>query len=504
MNREELKKLIEQIKKYNLTNAFDNTEEFDEWLLKLNEKRIRNFNNLSVEPSSIFFPRKLLINENLLNCEDYNNRVEAMLKLTNLKDCLHNFKNLCDLNFLNSKNYYQDIETMSKADSARYALWIINDVNFIKSKYHNEDLKLISSIKIDSKEEGSINRYVAEELALVAKNKDSIKSPYHQEDMKTIANYKNNSTTNLYDLSCLATNKVSLKDKYHLDNMQMLTIKPITSKYLYGLMTNPDVVNGKNYSEEVKALFNAKSKTTALAIYQYILNPKYDLGSFFSDELYDCNLDHKDISILCRMQEENTKGNLNPKYLEYLNLLNQVDDDYVMFIESILANKNLLKTKYQDYVLKLLLSTKDKDLFIDLFKLATDKNSLNGPYYIKDLELVRKTENKKTRNLLISKAINEYSIKSNNHEYDMNYISKLNWDNIDNEFYAEIYYYLFSPAGIDHKEHVKRLEKLYNGELIKSDDTILEYLNDIEKNVNVEKKDSKVKILSKFKKILKK
>ena len=58
MNREELKKLIEQIKKYNLTNAFDNTEEFDEWLLKLNEKRIRNFNNLSVEPSSIFFPRR--------------------------------------------------------------------------------------------------------------------------------------------------------------------------------------------------------------------------------------------------------------------------------------------------------------------------------------------------------------------------------------------------------------------------------------------------------------
>ena len=61
MNKEELKKLIEQIKKYNLTKAFDTTEEFDEWLLKLNEKRIRNFNNLSVEPSSIFFPSKLLI-----------------------------------------------------------------------------------------------------------------------------------------------------------------------------------------------------------------------------------------------------------------------------------------------------------------------------------------------------------------------------------------------------------------------------------------------------------
>ena len=45
---------------------------------KLTEKHIERFIKLNVEPQNIKFSKKLLINENLLNCNDYEYRIELM------------------------------------------------------------------------------------------------------------------------------------------------------------------------------------------------------------------------------------------------------------------------------------------------------------------------------------------------------------------------------------------------------------------------------------------
>ena len=127
MKRDELKKLISQIRKYKLEKVFDTTNDLDLWLSGLNAKQINNFNRLEIDPSQIQFPLYLIIDNNLLNCDDYPNRIDAMAKIKNAAGCYHLLERLCSPNFLNSENYYEDMEMISKAPSARYPLWIINE-----------------------------------------------------------------------------------------------------------------------------------------------------------------------------------------------------------------------------------------------------------------------------------------------------------------------------------------------------------------------------------------
>ena len=227
-----IKILIKQIKKYNLTSVFEDYKQFNDWISKLNSRQISNINNLDIDPSLIKFPIELLINKNLLNCEDYNERIKAMLNLNNGDGCWHLFDALCLPNFLKSKNYYEDMEMISKAKTARYALWVINEDAFIKSKYHKEDLKLI----VDATNKDDNSFLAAEALAMVAMDEGSIKSPYHQKDMALIATSKKdclqmNNTYPERGLNYLAVNEVSLKDKYHEENMQILSKDLIASKY---------------------------------------------------------------------------------------------------------------------------------------------------------------------------------------------------------------------------------------------------------------------------------
>ena len=177
-------KFISQIKKYNLTETFNDIKEFENWIDGLTKKQIDNFNSLNVNPDSILFPKHLLINDNLLNCDDYIKRIDLMLKLRTEDGFYHTFDKLCDSKFLNSKHYYKDMEIMSKFPNIRYALWVIAESSFINSKYHDEDLNLILEAKDKDKRSDDL---VAECLAETAIDKNSIKSQYHQEDMKLIA-----------------------------------------------------------------------------------------------------------------------------------------------------------------------------------------------------------------------------------------------------------------------------------------------------------------------------
>lgn len=515
MKSDELKKLISQIKKYDLTKSFDSTKEFDKWLSKLNARQIKNFNSLTIDPTSIMFPIELLRNNNLLDCDDYLKRVEAMLTLKNGEGCWHLFDRLCSPNFLNSKNYYEDIEMISKANTStfRYTLWVIDQDSFIQSKYHKEDLRRIIEAKDPSEKKD--DALVAEALVTVAENQDSINSPYHQQDMELIA--KSGSCClqgEFYPSDCglnnLARNKPSLQDDYHLENMQILAKNPIANKYLYKLMSLPSIIKGKNYRDEIKALENAKSQINALAIYLHIVNPQdipfYDLSNkLLSDrlllELDDYGVDRYDIEkLICN--RESVKGALNPKYLEYLTLLNQIDGKFVMYIESVISNKYFINSPYEEEALKLLLSITDIKILQDLCLLMTDEISLSGSYCIKDAKLIANTTNETIRKLLLAKAHNKHSIDSDYHEYDMQYIAKLDLNHIDDKCYSEMQYYLFNSNGIKHVEHIERLEKLYRGEMLENHDAVLEYLNELEKNPKKVK--SKSKILSNIKKVLRK
>lgn len=517
MKKEDLRKIINQIRKYDLVETFDNSEGFEIWLSSLNKKQIENFKNLTVEPSIIAFPKYLLINENLLNCDDYYSRVNAMLKLTNGKGCLHLFDRLCNKQFLSSKNYYQDIDLISQADTARYALWIIDKETFINSPYHTEDLKLIVFAKDTKKENERDCRdsVVAEALATTAMNSNSINSPYHQVDMKLIATCgsENLQSTHNYpynSVNTLAIDEVSLKDRYHLENMQILAKNPIAGKYLYKIMTDYEFVNGKYYRDEINALLNAKSKTTARAIYNYIYNPKTTYDHEFNDEL-TLTIDDPRASYIWLSRNNNIKGNLNPKYLEYLKLLNNIDDKFVLHFETLLSDKDLYESKYYEHDLNFILKINNLDeVFMDLYKVMLDIVSITHSHHINDLKLISEERDRRKREWLVEKATEEHSVESPNHEYDMQYISKLNFDIISKEQLNLMRYYLFNHNGIKHPHHIEILDRLYKGESIKNYN-LYTYLDELEEQLNnsddeinnlVNNNKSKNKVLSRIKKLL--
>lgn len=488
MNKENLIKLINQIRKYDLVETFKNPNEFDEWLSNLNDKQIKNFNSLTIDPSLIPFPKRLLINENLLECNDYTKRVDAMSKLTNGKGCLHLFDDLCSKNFLNSKNYYSDMELISKAKTARYALWVIDKDEFINSPYHTEDLELIVSAKDTKKEnEKDCRDYlVAEALATTAKNIDSINSPYHQEDMKLIATCGSEVLQSIhsypyYSVNTLATEKESLKDKYHLENMQILAKNPIAIKYLYRIMRDKEFINGKYYRDEVNALLNAKSKITARAIYNYITNPERLYDRELNEDWIDFGFDYNHLWV---QRNENIKGNSNPKYLENLKLLNEIDDKIVPYFETLLSNKKLIASKYYEHDLQFVLTIDNQEIFMDIYRIVFDELFMSSPYHISDLEIISKANDKDIRNWLVAKARDEYSIENPNHQYDMQYISKLNFENISKERRDLMHYYLFNRTGINHPNHIEILEDIYKGESIKNYNIVSNYLDELEQQLN--------------------
>lgn len=78
MKNETLKQIIEQIKKYKLINLFSDIEEFEDWISKLNSIQVNNFLNLNIDLEEVINFKSLLINSDLLNCNDYIQKVQAI------------------------------------------------------------------------------------------------------------------------------------------------------------------------------------------------------------------------------------------------------------------------------------------------------------------------------------------------------------------------------------------------------------------------------------------
>lgn len=520
MKKEHLKQLLNQIKKYKLTKLFNNSTEFDKWLNSLSIKQIKNLNNLTIEPDKTIFIKKLLINENLLNCDDYEERINKIVNLKIDDDCINLLDNLASSNFLNSNNYYKDMELLATADyeNLRVILSIINKNGFINSKYHLEDLKLI----IDTKDEKNFNLWVkANSLATVASDTNSINSQYHQQDMNLIFNAKDNAlqlcgSFPKRSMNNLAINEISLKDKYHLENMKILEEASnkslIQEQLLYAAMTNEKLINSKNYRTEINALTNAKSKYKAMAIFCYITNIKHSytinntkfyniINEFLRYNKYDVI----NTSLLYENNNENSENN-NLNYLNYLNLLNEIDDQFVLYIESILSNKTLFESGHQEFDIELLLKTSDKNTFMDLFKVMIDKDSLKSPTHREDLNIISKTTDEDIRKLLVRAAINQHNINSPNHQYDMQYISRLNLDEIDDNIFYKIKYFLYQEKGINHPNHQEILENSLKKEFDYQEQIMLKHLESIEHQLNNENNNdnkNEHKILSRIRKILK-
>ncbi len=500
MENNNLKKIISKIREYDLSSCFKKTSDFDKWLKELTPRGIKNFLSLDIPKEKIKFLKikSILINKDLLNKNDY---LKKLNLIVNLKDnnCLELYDYLVTDNFLNSKNYYLDMELLSNYDNIRFALMVISNDNFINSKYHDEDLRLIleSSMGDDTS--------IPEALVMVAKNRNSINSIYHREDMRLIANASSDYLEAEYSspewgLNYLAINKNSLQDKYHLANMKIyLNNKTIDKNFLYNLMTTPKVIEGKYYRDEIAMLLDAKSYVKAFAIYLYILNLQDSslIRPILFDYL-DIYIQYANPDLMHR--ENNIEGSKTPDYLERLKLLNQIDDNKVLYIEHLLSDKEFAISPYVNFDIDFLLKIKDKKLFEELFIFVKKLGTIESKYHEKDLKLISQVENSKTRSLLKKIALNENNLHSKNHLIDMELISKLDLETFNRDYYKLLYKELMLKENLDSPYHIENLKHILNGEEVIKVNTIDTYLDELESNIE----NNNEKVLSKIKKLFKK
>ncbi len=261
--------IVKQLKKYNI---FLSKEELNDWILGLNNLEIHNILSLDVEPEYIQFDGKLLIDRNLLNTLDYNNRVKALVSIKNAEGWYHLFDKMLTPEFLNSDKFYQDIETLKRAKCAQTPLWIIGESDFINSPYHDEDFELLVTAKDTSGED--FDYVVWDAIATVAKNYDSINSDYHKQDLQLIVKYGSKALhmSDMYPKSsihCLAINPISLKDDYHLENMEILAQNMEIGNFLYAVMINKDAIQGRNYRTIIREMVENKNNISYVFLVCY-------------------------------------------------------------------------------------------------------------------------------------------------------------------------------------------------------------------------------------------
>lgn len=152
MNLEELEKIIEKIKKYDLIKYL-NTDDILQWLSTLNKTQINNLLSLNIE-------------------------LTKYLKKNN--------KVLLDL--LNSDYYIHDIELIAKCESEKISSFLVevaSDEDSLTSPYHINDMELIADAE-------SIE--MGEDLCYTATSKSSLNSSHHLKDMEAIFYTENEDT----------------------------------------------------------------------------------------------------------------------------------------------------------------------------------------------------------------------------------------------------------------------------------------------------------------------
>lgn len=288
--------IVDKIIIYDLLEEFSSTKEILKWISKLNKLQIKNILSLNIDRKKIKFDTKLLIDENLLNTEDYLNRVNAIVSIDNAKGWEHLFENLVTPEFLKSEKFYKDIETLKRADCSKNPLLIIGKTDFINSPYHDEDFELLVTARDNS--DAKKDSIVQEVIATIAECSASIKSGYHRDDLNIIIKYGSKvlGLTSRYPeagINILATNPVSLKSKYHLEDMKILAENQEIGNFLYAVMTNKKTVKSNNYRKIIKEMVDNKDNEeyVFLVCYYAIGEEKTRCAQELND-FYVSNLSH--------------------------------------------------------------------------------------------------------------------------------------------------------------------------------------------------------------------
>ena len=294
--------IVDKIIIYDLLRNFSSKKEILKWISKLNRLQIRNFLSLNIDRKKIKFDTKLLIDENLLNTEDYLNRVNAIVSIDNAKGWEHLFKNLVTPEFLKSEKFYKDIETLKRADCAQTPLWIIGNPDFINSPYHDEDFELLVTAKDNS--DKKLDFVVQEAIATIAECSASIKSGYHKDDLNLVVKYGSKASASSYPesgINILATNPVSLKSKYHLEDMKILAENQEIGNFLYAVMTDSKTVKSTNYRKIIKEMVDNKDNKEYVFLVCYYALGEYKtklverLSSHYTSKLYYYREDIPDV-----------------------------------------------------------------------------------------------------------------------------------------------------------------------------------------------------------------
>lgn len=112
-----------------------------------------------------------------------------------------------------------------------------------------------------------------------------------------------------------------------------------------------------------------------------------------------------------------------------------------------------------------------------------DESSSSSIHHKKDAVIISRTQDEEISKLLVMKATDKLSIGKDDHDYDMEYISKLNMNEIDNNVYYQIDYYLFDQNGMEDSQRKQSLEKLSKGKLIKNSDVVSDYLDILQSQI---------------------
>lgn len=419
MTKQELEQILKQLEKYDLVKEFGTKECLDAWLKALNKKQISNFINLNINPNEVVIIGEAIINDCILKSDEY---IEIVKLLIELK------KKSSYINF----NYS----------------WAYN-----KRLY--EDLKSLLRLNITEKNE----EFIMVIMSLLGEP-SFINSIHHQEDLETIINAFNANNLTLEYLTDLAVNSNSLKDPYHLANMRILAEYPVAIEYLYTLMKTKHIINGKYYQSEIAALYASPSEIHAASLYSFMYN---DARNFRRDLISEKTRN------LISDRWANVCGQMIPDYLEKLNFINRLPEDKVVLISYVMSNKALLKSPFYDFDIDFLRKIEDMDLLYELCALVTDLDFVTNPHHIIDLQIIKETKDPVTRKLLYRVATNTTNMYSENHVYDMAYIARYNFSEDKFKEYEFISYYVLSATGINSPNHIRDLEKIYNGEFVDLD-----------------------------------
>ena len=439
MTKQELEQILKQLEKYDLVKEFGTKECLDAWLKALNKKQISNFINLNINPNEVVIIGEAIINDCILKSDEY---IEIVKLLIELK------KKSSYINF----NYS----------------WAYN-----KRLY--EDLKSLLRLNITEKNE----EFIMVIMSLLGEP-SFINSIHHQEDLETIINAFNANNLTLEYLTDLAVNSNSLKDPYHLANMQIISEDPVAIDYLYTLMTTEYTIKSKYYQSEIAALYASPSEIHAASLYSFMYN---DARNFRRDLISEKTRN------LISDRWANVCGQMIPDYLEKLNFINRLPEDKVVLISYVMSNKALLKSPFYDFDIDFLRKIEDMDLLYELCTLVTDIDFIMNPYHIIDLQIIKEIKDPVTRNLLYRVATNTININSVHHLYDMAHIARYNFSEGKDKEYELISYYILSSAGINSPNHIRDLEKIYNGEFVDLD---------IDKENDLSSEPKKVEVQPKF------